>query len=308
MRSYRCVTLSGVANVEPSGEPENRYAPSGHSMPSEAARREHRSMCSRRTSTVSASRAIRRCWWVLRSPSAHPRSRVAPNRAPKPERLSPFGEVDGVPAERAQLAAPDACGHGDPHERAPVGIAPRGGDDPGGLGGRRRLRVGLRCRRRLRLGDGILGDPSPSDGPLVGAGEDEVDVADRRRRERSALVRAAPVVALVRAGDAMVGRALASGATAAAAAQRRVERVQRLGVEPAGLEVAQARRDVVADVGPVQVQRAGRAREAVQVPLEQLVDGRVRSRGATLGDLLDEPSADGSPPRPALGGRREPPR
>lgn len=56
MRSYRCVTESGINEVLPSGEREKTYALAGSSMSSGVTWPRHRSRCSCRTSTVSESR------------------------------------------------------------------------------------------------------------------------------------------------------------------------------------------------------------------------------------------------------------
>lgn len=111
----------------------------------------------------------------------------------RPDSQDPGGKVEPVPAERAQLAAPGAGHHGEPHEHAPVEVAPRLGGDARGLVGRGRLRIGPDGRGRLGLLDRVGADPAPADGPLAGATEDAVDLPDGRIGERLARVRAAPV-------------------------------------------------------------------------------------------------------------------
>jgi hypothetical protein len=86
---------------------------------------------------------------------------------------------------------------------------------------------------------------------VVGAGHDEVDVPDRRRGQRPALVQTAAAIAVVRALNSVID-APATRAAAPTPAQLAVERVQNLGVELADLQVTEARRDVVADVAAVE--------------------------------------------------------
>jgi hypothetical protein len=118
-----------------------------------------------------------------------------------------------------------------------------------------------------------------------------VDVPDRRRGQRAALVPAALLGALVRAlGPVLDPRPAA--AARATPAQLGVERVQGLGVELADPQVPEARRDVVADVGPVQLQRVRGAVELVQVAGQELVDGRGRPRVPLLLDLPEESGQD----------------
>lgn len=64
-RPYRCVTPLGSAGTSCSGLCEKRNADRRGSSASCRAVDSYRSRCSRRTSTVAASREMRRIWWVL---------------------------------------------------------------------------------------------------------------------------------------------------------------------------------------------------------------------------------------------------
>ncbi|GAA3242582.1 hypothetical protein GCM10017691_46790 [Pseudonocardia petroleophila] len=114
-----------------------------------------------------------------------------------------------------------------------------------------------------------------------------MNVPDGRRRQRLALVPDAAVVALVRLGDPVVDLPPPRAATTASP-ELAVERIQGLGVELADSHVPEARRDVVADVRAVELQRVRGAGELVEVTLEELVDGRARAGVALLGDLAEQ--------------------
>ena len=75
-----------------------------------------------------------------------------------------------------------------------------------------------------------------------------------------------------------------------AAAQLGVERVERLDAQRAGLLLAQERTNVLLQVLRVHGVRRGTDVERLQVPVEQLVQRRVRARVPTFVDLAGEPA------------------
>src|SRR5688500_3478642 len=82
--------------------------------------------------------------------------------------------------DRAQLTAPRARGHGHPYVRAPLIVLPRLGDEPGGILRRWRLRIRPRNGRLPCLVRVVDGHPLPPDASLERAGDDPVDLPDRR--------------------------------------------------------------------------------------------------------------------------------
>jgi hypothetical protein len=120
-----------------------------------------------------------------------------------------------------------------------------------------------------------------------------VNVADRRRGEGLAAVRAATLVALVLPLGAVVDQAPLAGAVFSAAPELGVEGVQDLGVEAADLHLAEQRPDVVLHVRLIELQRVRRALELVQVALQQLIERRACLRVPALVDLVHEPDAGG---------------
>ncbi|OLM20071.1 hypothetical protein Ae707Ps1_4330 [Pseudonocardia sp. Ae707_Ps1] len=122
----------------------------------------------------------------------------------QPKRLAALFEIEPRPAGGAQFAPAGPGRHRRPDQGAPVRVVPRPVEELRGLLGTRRPRVRLRCRRRLGLRERVHPDPPPADGTLVGTGQDEVDVPDRRRRQRLALMWTASVVALVVLASPMV--------------------------------------------------------------------------------------------------------
>ncbi len=194
------------------------------------------------------------------------------------------------PPQRAQLTAPRTGRHRQPDESTPVRVLPRRLDELRGLLGGRRLRIGRprgRCRHKQ---DRVDSHPAPPHALLVRHPQDEVDVPDRRRRQRVAAMRPAAHVALMLAGRAMVG-ASTVGAVDTAAAELRVERVEYLGVDRACLQPADERPDVLHQV--LGVHRVGGAAdvERLQIAVEQLVESRVRARAPALVDLAEHPDS-----------------
>jgi hypothetical protein len=115
-----------------------------------------------------------------------------------------------------------------------------------------------------------------------------VNVADRRRGEGLAAVRAATLVALVLPLGAVVDQAPLAGAVFSAAPELGVEGVQDLGVEAADLHLAEQRPDVVLHVRLIELQRVRRALELVQVALQQLIERRACLRVPALRDLHEQ--------------------
>ena len=112
---YRCETESGWRCADPSGARENTNASSRSSTPSAATRCSHRRRCSARTASVSGSRGHAPLLVVLGVLLPQPLAALpdAPTHREYPGR-----EVEMFPSESAQLTAPRAGNHGEPHERA----------------------------------------------------------------------------------------------------------------------------------------------------------------------------------------------
>ena len=144
---------------------------------------------------------MRRILWVLVSLCHRRRPRPRIRLAVRRFRVA----VDAPPTQRGELAAAHPGDHDQPHEHAPlVVLVERSGHKSSGLSAR--WGVGLRTQR-ARLHDlvhRVDGDPAVSNGHVQRAAQDGVQGADRRRRERAALVQpTTPVtqVVPVRCGD-----------------------------------------------------------------------------------------------------------
>lgn len=83
-----------------------------------------------------------------------------------------------------------------------------------------------------------------------------------------------------------------SRAVVPAPAQFRVERVEDVRIQRTDLDLAQERRDVVADVTSVERQGTGGAVELVEVALQQLVHRGFGSRVPPVFNLADQPVTD----------------
>jgi len=156
----------------------------------------------------------------------------------------PAGEVDVEPAQRAQLAAPEAGHHRQPDQHGPVGVLPGAGEDARRLRGRWRPRVRSRLGRRLGVLDRVRRDPPPPDGPLQRAAQHDVDLPERRLGQASASVRPAAGITRVGPGRPVLDEGPAV-AVRAAAAQLGVERVEHRGPQRADLLLADERDDVL---------------------------------------------------------------
>jgi hypothetical protein len=197
--------------------------------------------------------------------------------------------VDVGPAQAAQLTAAGAGGHGQPDQRTEVGVLPGIGHDARGLVGRGRPRVGWGSGRWLGLRGRIDGDPFPAHGALVGAADDEVDLADGPGRQRRADMPPAAAVASVGPVGAVIDRT-APAAMVAAAAQLGIERVQDVRVDRADLLMPDQRPDVLVDIAAVGRQRGAFGFDHLQVAVEQLVQRRAGPWVPLLPDLGEHPS------------------
>jgi hypothetical protein len=102
---------SGVGKVAPSSTDENVNESGWSSIPSIAARARQRSRCSRKTTAVSKSSAIRRCWCVFNSASTS---------RPSAFRIAFRSQIVSRPSSR--LSDDHRIAHSSPR-RAPVVIA-----------------------------------------------------------------------------------------------------------------------------------------------------------------------------------------
>ena len=104
-------------------------------------------------------------------------------------------EIDVPPAQSTQLTAACAGSHRKPHEHAPAGLGPSGGNDLRGLFGTGWLRVGSCRGRRFRLLYRVAPDPTPPHGASEGAVEKVVTLPDRGVAHRATSMRPAPLIA-----------------------------------------------------------------------------------------------------------------
>jgi hypothetical protein len=141
-------------------------------------------------------------------------------------------------------------------------------------------------RRRDRSGqlERVAADPAPTDGALAGAVQDGVDLEQGAGCERPADVRLAPVVACVRARGAVLGEP-PPVAVRPAGAELLEERVQDLAVDPADLNLADERLDVVLDEPAVAVERGRLDVQHLQVPFQKLAHCRTSAGIAAFVDL-----------------------
>ena len=193
-------------------------------------------------------------------------------------------QFEPVPAQGAELTTPGAGRHREPDHHAPPNVRERGVEDGGGFLGGRGLRIMLDAARGLGLLQRVDADPVPADGTLERPAEPEVHLPDRRRGERPAGVRPALFVAVVLAGRPVLGEG-AAGAVRAAPPEDRVERVERLAIELADLEVPEQRPHVVAGVPLVPGPRGHVDVEQAEVPVHELIHGDLGTRAAALVDL-----------------------
>jgi hypothetical protein len=82
---------------------------------------------------------------------------------------------------------------------------------------------------------------------------------------------------------------LLAAAVVAAAPQLRVQPVDRLGLDPAKLQPADRRPDVILDLADVAGAGLPLDVEHLQPPVQQLVDRGLRPRAALLVDLVEQP-------------------
>ena len=120
-------------------------------------------------------------------------------------RQHPADEIEVAPTERAQLTPSEAGHHRQPHEHGPVRVSPCLVEDPRRFLGARWLRVRGGLLRRFCVLDRVRRQPTPAHGPLQRTAENDVNLPDRRLRERTAGVRPAAVIALVCPVGPMLG-------------------------------------------------------------------------------------------------------
>ena len=212
------------------------------SMPSSAARARHRSRCSASTPTVSASSAIRRCWWVLVSFSSGSPTVL---RDRPPELIDTVPRRDRGPtsaARTARRAAPRSSPSSQtsaPHSGSSQ--APRRSARPPR---RRRSRVGP-CAAGVGLRDRIR-RPTASAHPSVRAAEHEWTwrIADDDRARRRAV---GTLIALVLPRRPVVGPALARAVPRGTDAARRT-RSPASRLRPRRLQPPDERADVLVQV------------------------------------------------------------
>jgi hypothetical protein len=125
---------------------------------------------------------------------------------------------------------------------------------PAACFGCRRAGVAFRGGWWFGVGDGVCGDPFPSDCAPERAVQDEVDLPDGRRGKWLARVWSAAIVGLVLTGCPVVDLAFGLLAMLAAPAEFGVQGVHYTGVEGADLLLAEEWADVFLGVAPVHVQ------------------------------------------------------
>lgn len=124
----------------------------------------------------------------------------------------PGGKIEVGPPQATDLAATGAGGHREPHERSPVLVLPRLGQQLGRLGRRQRIRVRPGHRRRLDLVERVRRDPAPPDSPRERSTQDRMDDTNAPRRQRRTHMLATRAVAPTALSGRIVGddlRALA---------------------------------------------------------------------------------------------------
>src|SRR5690242_10779418 len=107
-----------------------------------------------------------------------------------------------APAQRGELAAAHARDHDQPHEHAPlVVLVECGGYESGGLGTRWRVGLWTTGAGLRDLFHRVDGDPAVADGHAQRAAQNGVQGANRRWRERTALMGpTAPVAEVLSVG------------------------------------------------------------------------------------------------------------
>ncbi|AHH94078.1 hypothetical protein KALB_703 [Kutzneria albida DSM 43870] len=192
-----------------------------------------------------------------------------------------------MPLERAQFAAPGSCGHRQPYQHAPWEVFESLIDDGCGLLRRWRMWVWRNSLRWLGLVERVDGDPVPANSALQGSAETPMNLADRGRSERAALMLLATRIAFVWTLCPVLDELFAA-AVHAAGSQDLVEGIERLAVEFADRELAKQRPDVVVDVAFVALARVGVDVEQFKVSIHELIDVCLGARIALLVNLVDQ--------------------
>ena len=182
-------------------------------------------------------------------------------------------QIEVPPPQRAQLAAAQTGDHRQPEQEPPLGVGPGVVEQVGRLACRRRVGPGLARRRRLRQLRGVHAHVAPSGRPAERTPQHIVDLPGRARAQRGADVTAWRPAAAHRLAPVQPG----------------VEAFEQLGVEPAGLQVAERRDDVEPD--QVLVPLPGRDLEVGDLHplLHRGRDGDRRLRVPVLVDLPLQP-------------------
>ena len=199
-------------------------------------------------------------------------------------------EIDAIPAQRAQLPAPRSGHHGKPHEHAPVRVLPGLNDDASRLVPARRLRIRLRDGGLRGLRGWVHRKPAPADSAAQRRAEVRVNQPDCRRRQWP---------------TGVPGLASAT-ASVSAPPELGVQRLQHLSIEPAHRHDAQHRPHVPVQPADHAVAGGRLHLRNLKPPIEQLVHRGLRTRVATLVNLVQEarPNALGIAGRRRSGGHR----
>ncbi|GAB3552927.1 hypothetical protein GCM10027444_26090 [Actinopolyspora lacussalsi] len=120
-----------------------------------------------------------------------------------------------------------------------------------------------------------------------------MNVPDRRRTQRLALVPPTPIITLVLAPRSVIHRSPLTRAVIPTPPQLGVQRIQRVGVELADLDLPDERQHVQPRIAPiVRLRRRLTIEMLIQVPLQQLLDRRLRPRTPPLIHLVQQTSAN----------------